>query len=123
MKLDNEKYKNPFFYAIRGCRQALKTETNLRFDFIVAIIVIICGFIFKINYLEWIACIISIGFVLSAEIMNTAIETVVDMYTREKNKYAEMAKDISAGAVLIIAISAFIVGVIIFIPKIINFIN
>ena len=49
MKLDNEKYKNPFFYAIRGCRQALKTETNLRFDFIVAIIVIICGFIFKIK--------------------------------------------------------------------------
>ena len=120
MKLQNEKHKNPFYYAIKGWGHALKTELNLKFDVLVAILTIVLGIVFKISINEWIICITLIGLVLSAELMNTAIETVVDMFTREKNELAGKAKDISAGAVLILAIASAIVGGIIFIPKIIN---
>ena len=121
MKLENEKKKNTFICAINGIKQAIKTETNLRIDCIIAIFVIVAGFIFKINYIEWFICILLIGLVLSAELMNTAVETVVDMFTREKNEFARKTKDISAGSVLVIAITAAIVGLIIFIPKILIF--
>lgn len=120
MKLENEKSKNAFFCAIKGIGQAIKTERNLVFDIFVAIIVIILGFVFKINFSEWIICILSVGLMLFAELMNTAIETVVDMYTREKNNMAGKAKDISAGAVLVLAINVAIIGGIIFIPKIMS---
>lgn len=119
MKLQNEKSKNPFSYAINGWIQALKTELNLKFDFIMAILTILLGLILRISFYEWMICIILIGVVLSAELMNTAIETVVDMFTREKNELAGKAKDISAGAVLIIAITSAVIGGMIFIPKII----
>lgn len=123
MKLENEKYKNPFIYALKGWKQAIKTEKNLKFDCIMIVIVILLGIIFKINLNEWIICLLLIGVVISAELMNTAIETVVDMYTREKNKMAEKAKDISAGAVLFMALISAIIGCIIFIPKIISLIK
>lgn len=122
MKLEGEKIKNPFKFAISGWKQALKTELNLKIDIIVAIIIIVLGIVLKISINELIICIALIGCVISAELMNTAIETVVDMYTREKNDIAKKAKDISAGAVLLIAIISAIIGAIIFIPKIINYI-
>lgn len=121
MKLENEEKKNTFICALNGIKQAIKTETNLKIDCIIAILVIVAGFVFKINYIEWFMCILSIGLVLSAEIMNTAIETVVDMFTREKNELGGKAKDISAGSVLVIAVIAAILGCMIFIPKIYNF--
>lgn len=120
MKLENEKCSNPFVCAVRGVYQAIKTERNLRFDAFVAVIIVILGFNFKINYIEWIICIFSIGIILFAELMNTAVENVVDLYTREKNIQAGKAKDISAGAVLVLSINVAIVGIIIFIPKIYN---
>ena len=112
-----------FYYAIKGWGHALKTELNLKFDVLVAILTIVLGIVFKISINEWMICITLIGLVLSAELMNTAIETVVDMFTREKNELAGKAKDISAGAVLILAIASAIVGGIIFIPKIIELIK
>jgi diacylglycerol kinase len=83
-------------------------------------LVIILGFILKIDLQEWVICILLIGAVIGAELMNTAIETTVDMYTREKNELAKKAKDVSAGAVLIIAISSAIIGCMIFIPKLVH---
>lgn len=120
MKLENEKKRNTFIYALKGWKRAIKTERNLRFDCIMAILVIIMGIVFKISLTEWMICLILIGIVISAELMNTAIETVVDMYTREKNEMAARAKDIAAGAVLIIAVISAIIGCIIFIPKILK---
>ncbi len=121
MRLGNEKSKNTFIYALSGWKKAIKSEKNLKIDCIITIIVIILGFLLKISTSEWIICILLVGCVLSAELMNTAIETVVDMYTREKNALAEKAKDISAGAVLIIAVAAAIIGLLIFVPKIVSF--
>lgn len=123
MKLENEKCSNAFVCAIKGIKEALKTEANLKFDFIVAIIIIACGFVFKIEMIEWLFCILSIGAMLFAEVMNTAVEAVVDLYTREKNEQAGKAKDISAGAVLILSLNVAVIGGIIFIPKIIDLIG
>ena len=81
------------------------------------IIVIICGIIFKISKIEWFICFILIAGVISTELINTAIENTVDLITQEKNPKAKIAKDIAAGAVLIWAIFATIIGGMIFIPK------
>ena len=84
------------------------------------LLVAIAGIILKINVIEWIICIILFAIVISAELFNTAIETVVNMITMEKNEKAKIAKDVSAGAVLVTAIGSAIVGLIIFIPKVVN---
>ena len=123
MKLENEKCSNAFICAARGIKEAIKTEANLKFDIIVAIIIIACGFIFRISMVEWCFCLLAIGSMLFAEIMNTAVEAVVDLYTREKNDKARKAKDISAGAVLILSLNVAIIGGLIFIPKILSLIN
>lgn len=109
-----KKIVNSFKYAIQGILQSFKSERNMKIHFLIMILVIIAGIGFKINKIEWALCIILIAMVISAELFNTAIETVVDMITVEKNKKAKIAKDISAGAVLVIAIAAAIVGIIIF---------
>lgn len=92
MKLENEKCSNAFLCAIRGVIQALKTERNLKFDIFVAIITFAAGFALRISQVEWLVCILSVGAILFAELMNTAIESVVDLYTREKNPQARKSK-------------------------------
>lgn len=82
------------------------------------ILVIAMGFILNINITEWCICIVLFGLVISLELINTAIETVVDMITLNNNENAKKAKDIAASAVLVSAISSVIIGLIIFIPKI-----
>lgn len=79
--------------------------------------VIVCGVIFRISRMEWIACAICFGLVISAELINTAIETIVNMVSPERQPLAGKAKDIAAGAVLVAAIFAAIAGTIIFLPK------
>lgn len=115
-----KKFINGFKYAFQGILDGLKSERNLKIHFIAMILVIIFGFIFKISKIEWMICIILFGIVIAGELFNTAIETVVDMVSPEKNDKAKKAKDVSAGAVLVLAISSAIIGLIIFIPKIFN---
>lgn len=109
---------NSFKYAINGLCSSFKTERNMKIHVIVMILVIILGILFKINRQEWITCIICFSLVIGGELFNTAIENVVDIIMPEKNDKAKLAKDISAGAVLVLAIGAAIVGLLIFIPKI-----
>ena len=109
-----------FKYAFEGIITGLKKEQNMKIHFIIMILVIIAGIILKISKIEWIICIILFG--ISAEMFNTAIEQTVDIAMPEKNEKAKIAKDVSAGAVLIVAIASAIIGLIIFIPKIINII-
>ena len=113
-----KKLTNSFKYAFEGIISSLKTEQNLKIHFLIMILVIIAGIILKISAFEWIVCIILFGLVISFELINTAIETTVDLAMPDKHPKAKLAKDISAGAVLILAITAIIVGLIIFIPKI-----
>lgn len=82
------------------------------------LLVIIAGFVLKITPGEWMICILLFGLVISSELINTAIETAVDLAMPEKNPKAKLAKDVAAAAVLIMAITAIIIGFILFIPKI-----
>lgn len=115
-----KKLMNSFKYAFEGIFTALKTERNIKIHIIIMILVIIFGIILKINKIEWIICIILFGFVISLELINTSIENTVDLITIEKNQKAKIAKDVAAGAVLIAAIISAIIGLIIFVPKIIS---
>lgn len=114
----SKKLINSFKYAIQGILSSFKTERNMKIHIFIMILVIIAGFILKINKYEWIACILCFAVVISGELFNTAIETVVDMVMPYKNDKAKIAKDIAAGAVLTLAIGAAVIGVIIFVPKI-----
>lgn len=119
-KINKKKLKNSFKYAIEGIESAFKTEQNLKIHFIVMAIVIVLGILLKINYIEWAICFLLFGFVITAELLNTAIEVTVDLAMPQKNDKAKLAKDIAAGAVLVSSIIAILVGIVIFLPKIIN---
>ena len=123
MMKKTKKLINSFKYAISGIITSFKTERNMKIHILVMISVIIAGIIFKLSLLDWIILVIMFGLVISAELFNTAIETTIDMITKEKNEKAKIAKDVAAGAVLVLAIVSVIVGLIIFIPKILDFIK
>ncbi len=120
MKQRRKKLRNSFKFAFTGILTALKKEQNMKIHFTIMLIVIIAGFIFKLSAIEWIICIILFGLVISLELANTAIEQTVDIAMPEKNEKAKIAKDVAAGAVLVTAIISVVVGLIIFIPKIIG---
>lgn len=113
-----KKIINSFKYAILGIINSFKTERNMKIHIFITLLVILIGFLLKISKIEWILCVFAIAMVISAELFNTSIETIVDMITTEKNEKARMAKDVSAGAVLITAIGAAVVGMMIFLPKV-----
>ena len=115
-----KKIKNSFKYAIEGIWTSFKTERNMKIHIFIMILVIIAGIILKIDKLEWIICITLFAIVIGSELFNTSIETIVDMVMPEKNEKAKIAKDVSAGAVLVVAIGAAIIGLVIFVPRILN---
>ena len=117
LKVKSKKLINSFKYAFVGIGTAFKEERNMKIHLLITMLVVIAGILFKISKVEWIMCVFAISLVISAELFNTVIETVVDMITPYKNEKAKIAKDISAGAVLITAVGAAIVGLLIFIPK------
>lgn len=123
MRSKTKKLINSFKYAFTGIKTSFKTEQNMKIHILIMILVILAGIILKIDALDWIILIIMISLVISAELFNTTIETVVDMITKEKNEKAKIAKDVAAGAVLVLAIGSVIIGFIIFIPKILNLIK
>ena len=107
-----------FYHAGEGIWSAFLSERNMKIHVLAVILVTFFGFYFQISTVEWMVCIILFGIVISAEIMNTAVETVVDIAMPEKNDKAKLAKDLSAGAVLVLAIISVIIAVLIFLPKI-----
>ena len=119
-KQEYKKLINSFKYAIEGIISSFKTERNMKIHVLAMSVVIAFGLFFKLNKIEWCFIIIAIASVISAELFNTAIETVVDMISPEKNPKAKLAKDIAAGAVLVMAIGSAIIGFIVFGPKVIN---
>lgn len=121
--MKNKKIINSFKYAFEGILTAFRQERNMKIHICIMLLVIIAGFVLKISIVEWFICILLFGIVISAELFNTAIETVVDIVMPEKNEKAKIAKDVSAGAVLVVAIVSAIIGLLIFIPKILKIIN
>lgn len=105
-------------FAFKGALLLLKTEASIKIQFIIAILVTIAGFYYKINALEWIVQCLSIGLVMSMEGINTAIEEIANFVHPEQHPKIGFIKDIAAGAVFIASIFASIVGFIIYIPKV-----
>ena len=107
-------------YGFNGILYTLKHERNMVIHFLVMILVIIAGIVFKITFVEWGVCFVLFALVLSLELMNTALENVVDLVTEEKKAKAKVAKDAAAGAVLVAAIFAVIIGISIFLPRLLE---
>ena len=106
-----------FKYAFEGIVTAIKQEPNIQIHCVIAFLIILLGLIFNISKTDWLFVIIFTGLVISVEMTNTAIEAVVDSFTEKEHPTAKLAKDISAGAVLVVSISSAIAGLIIFIPS------
>lgn len=116
-KEDETKLTFSFKYASEGIITTIKEERNMFIHFLIAIIVVITGVYVRLSLNEWLICLLLFALVFSLELINTAIENTVDLVATKKNKKAKMAKDAAAGAVLIAAIFASIIGIIIFLPK------
>jgi undecaprenol kinase/diacylglycerol kinase (ATP) len=110
---------NSFKYAFNGLGVLFRDEPNARIHAICAVAAVVLGFALQISLLEWIAIVISIGLVIAFELINSAIEAFCNHVTSEQNQNIKKIKDLSAAAVLVSAIAAFIIGIIIFLPKII----
>ena len=123
LKIDNKRLINSFKYASEGIKQSYKGEQNLKIHTFIAILVIVFGFFLKISYFEWLVCLILIGLVLMTEFFNTAIEYVVDLASPRIHPLAKATKDTASAGVLIMAIISAIIGLLIFVPKLIDFIG
>lgn len=110
-----------FKYAFNGIVNALKSEVNLRIHLVIACLVVIAGLFFRISHAEWFACLLCFSIVIPLELINTAIEHIVDLISPNHHPLAGKAKDVAAAAVLVSAIFSVIVGVLIFTPKILHF--
>jgi diacylglycerol kinase len=108
-----------FSFAFQGIVALLRTQANARIHLAAAIAVIAAGLFFGITRLEWCAIAAAIGLVWTAEGLNTAIECIVDLVSPDHHPLAGRAKDIAAGAVLIAALIAVIIGALVFIPHLI----
>lgn len=106
-----------FKYAFDGIGHLVKSEPNVIIHFIAAIVVLGMGYFFSITTVEWCLVLFAIGFVLSAEAFNTALEYLTNLVSPDYHELAGKTKDVAAGAVLIASITAALIGLIIFLPK------
>ena len=109
-----------FKYAFQGLFYVVKTQTNMLLHLLATIVVIAAGFFYKISTTEWLFLILSIALVLVSEIVNTAIEEIVNFISPNYHKKAGLIKDLGAAFVLLAAIFSIIIGLIIFLPKILE---
>lgn len=107
-----------FGYAFRGLSRFFKTEHNLWIHLAATFAAVLLGFVFHISANEWLAILIVIGMVISAEAFNTCIEKIMDHLAPGRHDNVRYIKDLAAGAVLVTAVVAAIVGIIVFLPKI-----
>lgn len=112
-------FKNPsflksFMHSLEGLLHCIRTQRNFRFHLVAALTVFIVGIMYRLDLNQFVVLIFTVGFVVICEMINTAIESTVDMSCTDYNKYAKIAKDVSSGAVLFSAAMAVIVALLIF---------
>ena len=118
-----QRYKKSFFHAIDGIIYAFKYEHNMIIILMATIVVILIGIMLKISVTEWLICTLIIGMIIATELINSAIEAVVDLETTKTHPLAKIAKDTASSATLILVIVSVIIGCVIFIPKIMLYIK
>lgn len=114
-KSDHPSFWKSFFFALQGFRVALQTERNIKVMMGIGVCAVIAGFILKLDLVSWAIIAACCGLVISAELFNTAIETIVDLVSPEFHPLAGRAKDVSAAAVYVLALTAAIVGMLVYI--------
>lgn len=121
------KKKRTFLDSVKNCldgiNYTLSHEINFKREMIIGIIVVIMSAVLKISILEWVIVILLINFVLVCELINTALEKAVDLYTNEFNETAKIVKDVAGAAVFVMSVFSAVIGMIIFLPKLVDFIN
>ena len=110
-------------HAIDGIEYAINHERNVKIEMLFGILVSIAGFLFHISIFEWLVILLTIAMVITLEFINTAIERVVDLVTTDYKELAKSAKDVAAGAVLFMSLFSVIIGIVIFLPKVIEVFN
>lgn len=114
-----KRFFNSFKYSIAGLKYAYKYEQSMTIHFFAATAVVIAGIFLKISLMEWLICFMLFGLVMATELINTAIEAVVDLTCPDIHPLAKVAKDTASAAVFVFATVAFISGLIIFVPKVV----
>ena len=108
---------NSILIALDGIKYVFMSQMNTRIHAGFTLGVFLLGWLLKINRLEWIALLLVIGLVWVAEFLNTAVEVVIDIISPEENQAAKIGKDVSAGGVLIAAFVSILIGILIFGPR------
>ncbi|MGM1020927.1 MAG: diacylglycerol kinase family protein [Bacillota bacterium] len=107
-------WRMTFRYAAEGVMYALRTQVNMRIHVVVALLVIVAGLTLRISRLDWLFVCVAIAIVIAAELFNTAVEAAVDLISPDIHPLAKAAKDTAAGAVLLAAVFAVIIGIFVF---------
>lgn len=119
---DNKRSKlyKSFGYAFEGIVNTVKEERNIKIHLCAMVMVVLFGIWLQLSMTEWYICLILFGLIISLELINTAFEAIVDLASPEYHPLAKKAKDAAAGAVLWSAIMAAIIGLLIFLPKLVH---
>lgn len=109
--------------AIAGWYLFFSNETNGQIQAVIALLVVIAGFVFSINATEWIAVLLCIGLVIGLEMVNSALETLCDHLHPHRHESIRFIKDVAAGAVLWATVISIVVGLIVFLPRVVDLIG
>lgn len=119
-KFSWKKRAKAFVYAWQGLKTLVREEHNARIHVAAAVVAVAAGFAFGISPLEWCVVLICVGLVISAEALNSAVEALADRITTDRDPFIGKAKDFGAAAVTVLAVTAVIAGIIVFLPYIIR---
>ncbi len=115
--------KGSFGYAFCGIAYAFRTQRNLKIHLAIGILAVVLGFLLEIDASSWLAIALCIFGVFAAELINTSIESVVDMVSPQWSELAKRAKDCAAGAVCVSAFGSVVIAAIVFIPRLLSLLN
>ena len=107
-------------HAIDGITYTIENERNFKIELFVMVLVLVAGVYFRVSKIEWVILLITISSVLTLELVNTGIERCVDLVTKDYHDLAKATKDIAAGAVFIMSIFSVCIGIVIFLPRILE---
>ncbi|MBR4638498.1 MAG: diacylglycerol kinase family protein [Bacteroidales bacterium] len=119
-KFSISKRLKSFTYAFNGLKVLFQEEHNSRIHLFATVCVIVAGVLLKLSILEWVAVAFAVGLVFSGEIFNSAIEDLADVVCLERDERIKKVKDLAAAAVLVNALTAAVIGLLVFVPKIIH---
>jgi len=114
---------NAVLFALQGMKQFFSRDRNGQIQIVIGITAIILGFTVSLTSFQWLLVLFCIGLVISLEMINSAIERFCDLVTTDFHPGIKVIKDVAAGAVLVASITSLVIGLIIFIPALVHFLN